>query len=170
MAQMSELRFSFSNQVFVVIGILSTLLSNGLGIGFLPIIVSDEINGSNHKLLDEQSLSYLEAAGELAFIASILIIPLTMQKKGRKVANIVTIMPAFLGWVLSFNAGKFFSLVIINALHNISLGGAVSISSTLMSEFCSFKYTGLFFMIEIAMITLGILLCHICNVGISPKQ
>lgn len=54
--------------------------------------------------------------------------------------------------------------MVVNILHNISLGGAVTISSVIIAEFCSPNYRGMFLMLETAMISLGVLLSHISEI------
>lgn len=103
-----------------------------------------------------------ETAGEVAFVPSIVIIPYIMQKKGRRVASLVTIIPLLFSWLISFDTG-FTSSVIFNILHNIGLGGAVTISSVIIAEFCTPKYRGTFLMLETAMMSLGVLLSHVLN-------
>lgn len=93
---------------------------------------------------------------------SIVIIPYIMQKKGRRVASLVTITPLLFSWLISFNTG-FTSSITFNILHNIALGGAATISSVIIAEFCTPKYRGTFLMLETAMISLGVLLSHVLN-------
>lgn len=93
---------------------------------------------------------------------SIVIIPYIMQKKGRRVASLVTIIPLLFSWLISFDTG-FTSSIIFNILHNIALGGAVTISSVTIAEFCTPKYRGTFLMMETAMMFLGVLLSHVLN-------
>lgn len=83
-----------------------------------------------------------------------------MQKKGRRIASLATILPLIFSWLISFDK-HFWTLVVVNILHNISLGGAVTISSVIIAEFCSPKYRGMFLMLETAMISLGVLLSHV---------
>lgn len=93
---------------------------------------------------------------------SIVIIPYIMQKKGRRVASLVTIIPLLFSWLISFDTG-YTSSIIFNVLHNVSLGGAVTISSVIIAEFCTPKYRGTFLMLETAMISLGVLLSHVLS-------
>ncbi|XP_026754540.1 facilitated trehalose transporter Tret1 isoform X2 [Galleria mellonella] len=162
---MEILKSPLQCQIFVVTGVLSTIVSCGLGLGYLSIFLeqngADNINSfrSNSKLL-----GYIETAGEIAFLPSIVIIPIVMQKKGRRLASIVTTIPLLISWLISFNAKNFISVLCVNILNNISLGGAVTISSIIISEFCDPKYRGIFLMLETGMISLGVLLSHIFGI------
>lgn len=114
------------------------------------------------RLSTKVKLILSETAGEVAFVPSIVIIPYIMQKKGRRVASLATVIPLLFSWLISFDTG-FTSSIIFNVLHNISLGGAVTISSVIIAEFCTPKYRGTFLMLETAMISLGVLISHVLS-------
>lgn len=103
-----------------------------------------------------------ETAGEVAFVPSIVIIPYIMQKRGRRIASLVTVIPLLFSWLISFHKG-FASSIIFNILHNISLGGGVAISSVIIAEFCTPNYRGTFLMLETVMLSLGVLLSHVLH-------
>ncbi|XP_063367885.1 facilitated trehalose transporter Tret1-2 homolog [Cydia amplana] len=161
---MERYQTPFLNQIFVASGVLSTILSCGLGLGFLAAFLDQTLLEDNARHVDDTSMRFIETAGEVAFVPSILIIPYTMQKKGRRIAAIATVLPLLFSWLISFDAKHFTGLLLVNILHNIALGGAATISSIIISEMCSPKYRGTFLMLETAMISLGVLLSHISEI------
>ncbi|XP_073960452.1 facilitated trehalose transporter Tret1-like [Choristoneura fumiferana] len=162
---MERLQSPLVNQIFVASGVLSTILSCGLGLGYLAAFLDQGLLHDNMKhYVDSSSLHFIETAGEVAFVPSILIIPYTMQKKGRRIASIATVLPLLFSWLISFDVKHFSSLLLVNILHNISLGGAATISSIIISETCSPKHRGTFLMLETAMISLGVLLSHVSGI------
>ncbi|KAM3958504.1 trehalose transporter 1-like protein [Aphomia sociella] len=157
---MEMIRTPLHHQIFVISGVLSTIISCGLGLGYLSNYLEQNTADSVHSLSDK-SLRYIEAAGEIAFLPSIVIIPIVLQKKGRKLASVVTTTPLLLSWLISFDANNFICLLLVNILHNISLGGAVTISSIVITEYCNPRYRSMFLMLETAMISLGVMLSHL---------
>lgn len=87
-----------------------------------------------------------------------------MQKKGRRTATFVTIAPLLLGWILSFLVKTKVGFMFINIFHSFSIGGAVAISSIIVSEYCAPRYRAAFLMSETVMLSMGILISHLCGV------
>ncbi|XP_047996023.1 uncharacterized protein LOC125233898 isoform X2 [Leguminivora glycinivorella] len=109
---MERFQTPFLNQIFVASGILSTILSCGLGLGFLAAFLDQNLLEDDTRHFDNTSMGFIETAGEVAFVPSILIIPYTMQKKGRRIAAIATILPLLFSWLISFAAKHFTGLLL----------------------------------------------------------
>ncbi|XP_059062107.1 facilitated trehalose transporter Tret1-2 homolog [Achroia grisella] len=165
---MDMLKSPLQNQIFVICGVLSTIVSCGLGLGYLSIFLEQNGNDNIQTFRINNTLDgYIETAGEIAFLPSIVVIPFLMQKKGRRLANLATTIPLLISWLISFNANNFISILCVHVLHNISIGGAVTISNIIISEFCDPKYRGTFLMLETGMISLGVLLSHVSGIFLN---
>ncbi|XP_013183000.1 facilitated trehalose transporter Tret1 [Amyelois transitella] len=152
-------RSPFFNQIVIVSGILSIILSCGLSLGYMSCFLDQ--NAGNHPIHNKNLQKSIEIAGEIVFLPSIVIVPFVMQKMGRKKAIYATTVPLLLGWLISFDNRNFGSIITVNILHNTALGGAVATSSVIISEYCDPHYRGIFLMLETAMMSLGILISHI---------
>ncbi|XP_053611455.1 facilitated trehalose transporter Tret1-2 homolog [Plodia interpunctella] len=153
-------RTPFFNQTVIVAGILNLILSCGLSLGFISSFLEQNAE-RNHLRFSSDVQKSIEIAGEIAFLPSIVIIPLLMQKKGRKIAIYATTLPLLLSWLISYDTKNVGTIITVNILHNVALGGAVATSSIIISEYCDPNYRATFLMLETAMMSLGILISHI---------
>ncbi|KAG7300083.1 hypothetical protein JYU34_015619 [Plutella xylostella] len=145
------------NQALVAVGVLSTMLSCGLSLGYTAAYM-DSQKTTDDVLPD--GLKTIETCGEFAFIPAIIFIPVTMQRKGRRIASYATTVPLLLSWIISYYSNNQ-AVLLVNSLQNFALGGAVSTSSVTISEYCSPQSRGAILMLETAMISLGVLISHV---------
>ncbi|XP_072938173.1 facilitated trehalose transporter Tret1-like [Epargyreus clarus] len=156
---MDLLKTPLTNQLFVVSGIYSAIVSCGLGLGYPEVSYN-----SNDLSWKEPNIRYAETVGEISFVLSVFLIPYFSDKRGRKMANVIATLSLLLSWIIRIFSLNFLSHIIINVLFNIGLGGTVAISSVIISEYCSPKYRSAFLLLETAAISFGILLSHTCNI------
>ncbi|GBP18721.1 Facilitated trehalose transporter Tret1 [Eumeta japonica] len=149
------------NQVFVVSGVFYTILSCGLGLGFLSAVLNKQTPIEIKPLVEDDAIHCIEIAGEMAFVPSLVIIPFIMQCKGRRIATLAAVLPLLLFWIVSYVAAGY-CFLLLNILHGMSMAGTVAVSSVSVAEFCTPKYRGPLLVLETAMLSLGILASHVC--------
>lgn len=79
---------------------------------------------------------------------------------GRKIANLVSIVPMIIGWVCIVFATSMPFLLIARVLQGLSIGMGVTLGPVLISEYSSPNYRGAFLMSISVNIAVGVLTVH----------
>lgn len=114
-------------------------------------------------------LNFSAAVVGLAILPSNLIIPSIMNKYGRKVANIISIVPCILGWVAIVAATSVSWILIGRFFQGFSLGMSTAIGPVLIGEYTTPKYRGSFLSTVSLAMGLGTLFVHCLGLYLSWK-
>lgn len=151
-------------QLYTISAIFSTIFSCGLGLGLFNVLADKTILKDDNWNVNVHASCVLGITGEIAFVPSVIIIPYIMQRKGRRKASLATILPIFIAWTLIFTSTSLTLLIIFNVFLIISIGGAIAISSVIISEYTAPKFRSSILMFEIVVLSLGIFVSNLCGV------
>lgn len=134
----------FVKQCFVTSGVAISMAQFGLVFGITAILIPQLQSQKPVMLIDESTESWIAAIPGFALLFGNFTIPTIMGKYGRKVANIISVLPVIVGWLLITSASNTYFILAARFLQGISMGMSTSLGPILIGEYTSPKYRGAF--------------------------
>lgn len=95
--------------------------------------------------------------------------PVLMSRFGRQKANMISILPALLGWIVFVLANSVPMFLVARLLHGLALGLRTPLAAILVAEYTDPKYRGAFLGTFAISLGLGIFLSHIWGAHLTWK-
>ncbi|XP_072946085.1 facilitated trehalose transporter Tret1-like [Epargyreus clarus] len=160
MALCSNYATPFMKQCFVTFGVTLKMAGHGAAVGFTAVLLP-QLRKSNSAInIDDSTGSWIASILSFAFIIGNFTSSILMGIYGRKIANLVSIVPMIIGWVCIVFATNMPFLLTARVLQGLSIGMGVTLGPVLISEYSSPKYRGAFLMSISVKIAIGVLTVH----------
>ncbi|XP_026731243.1 facilitated trehalose transporter Tret1-like [Trichoplusia ni] len=150
----------FMKQCFVTAGVSLNMAGSGLVVGFTTGLLQQLKAPDSIIQIDEVSGSWIAAIIGISLLVGNFLAPPLMSKFGRKIANLITIVPLIVGWTAIYFAKSITVLIMARLLQGLCMGMCTSIGSLLIGEYSSPRYRGAFLMTISVSIATAVLFVH----------
>ncbi|XP_053619070.1 facilitated trehalose transporter Tret1-like isoform X2 [Plodia interpunctella] len=133
---------------------------HGLVMGFTAILLPQLRRRDSPIPIGESAGSWIASILGFALIGGNFIAPTIMAKFGRRTANLVSVVPALVGWFCILLAPNIVVLLVARVLQGISMGMSATLSPILIGEYTSPNNRGAFLTIISLSIAIGVLTVH----------
>ncbi|XP_063630151.1 facilitated trehalose transporter Tret1-like [Cydia splendana] len=159
----------FIKQAFVVSGAALNIAGHGCAHGY-PAVLFAQLSDTRHPLhLTAHDMSWIASAVGAMGIVGNFISPVLMSRFGRQKANLISIVPALLGWIVFVLANSVPMFLIARLLHGLALGLRTPLAAILVAEYTDPKYRGAFLGTFAISLGLGIFLSHLWGAHLTWK-
>ncbi|GBP04795.1 Facilitated trehalose transporter Tret1 [Eumeta japonica] len=162
--------FTGSMTCFVTAGASLNSMGYGLIVSFSSILLPQLKQENSLIPIDDATGSWIASIIGFSFSAGAFILPSLMNRYGRKVANLVSIMPMIIGWFCIVTATSVPALFVARILQGISAGMSSCLAPILIGEYTSPKNRGAFLTTISLAIASGVLVVHTAGVFLSWQQ
>ncbi|XP_030023174.2 facilitated trehalose transporter Tret1 [Manduca sexta] len=150
----------FTKQCFVTSGVSLNMAAAGLVMGFTTGLL-EQLKASDSSIpIDDSSGSWIAAIPGFSLVVGNFLVPSIMSRYGRKMANLISIIPLIIGWVCIIFAQDVLTLMIARVFQGLCMGMATYLGSVLIGEYCSPKNRGAFLMTISISIAVSVLVVH----------
>ncbi|KAM3959868.1 LOW QUALITY PROTEIN: facilitated trehalose transporter Tret1-like [Aphomia sociella] len=146
-------------QCFVSAGVTLNMAGIGLVMGFSTVLLPQLKMPDSVIQIDDSSGSWIASIPGIAIIVGNLIVPVLMNKFGRK-TNIFSIAITIIGWVCLIFSNSTALMIAARFFQGISMGIIVTLGPILIGEYTSPKNRGVFLMSISVSISAGVFLIH----------
>ncbi|XP_075987447.1 facilitated trehalose transporter Tret1-like [Anticarsia gemmatalis] len=157
----------FMKQCFVTAGVSLNMAGSGLVIGFTSSLLQQLRAPDSNIPIDDDSGSWIAAMPGISLVIGNFLAPPTMSKYGRKIANLVTIVPLIAGWAMIFFAKSITMLLLARFVQGLCMGMCTMLGSVLIGEYTSPKNRGVFLMTISLSIAVAVLSVHLSGAFLS---
>ncbi|CAB3258758.1 unnamed protein product [Arctia plantaginis] len=157
----------FTRQCFVTAGVSLNMAGSGLVVGFTTALLEQLKRPDSIMPIDDSSGSWIAAIPGISLVFGNFLAPPVMSRYGRKVANLVTIVPLIASWVFIFVASNVTVLLLSRFLQGLCMGMCTSLGSLLIGEYTSPRNRGAFLMTISVSIAFAVLSVHLSGSYLS---
>ncbi|CAG9109505.1 unnamed protein product [Plutella xylostella] len=150
----------FTKQCFVTAGVSLNMAAHGLVMGFAAILLPQLRRPDSIIPIDDASGSWVAAILGFALVAGNFVVPSVMSGRGRRAANLASIVIVIAGWLCIITADSIATLLVARFLQGFSMGMSASLGPVLIGEYTSPKNRGMFLTTVSLCIATGVLTVH----------
>ncbi|CAH2061113.1 unnamed protein product, partial [Iphiclides podalirius] len=147
-------------QCFVTTGVTLNLAGHGVANGFAAVLVPQLRRADSTIPIDHSTGSWIASVMGTTLVIGNFIIPFTMAKYGRRIANMASLVPMIMGWICIVLATNVPMLIFARLLQGLSMGMGTTLGPVLIGEYTSPKNRGAFLTVISVMISAGVLVVH----------
>ncbi|XP_048000654.1 facilitated trehalose transporter Tret1-like [Leguminivora glycinivorella] len=148
-------------QSWAVSGILLNMLAQGMILSFSAVLLSGLKADDSTIKTDLETMSWLASVVGMACFPGFLISALLMELLGRKISQILVILPAMLGWLLIYFAKDVTTLMVGRFLGGFTAGASLTLGAVIIGEYTSPQLRGMFLNLKTAGVCVGNSLVHV---------
>ncbi|XP_048000606.1 facilitated trehalose transporter Tret1-like [Leguminivora glycinivorella] len=148
-------------QSWAVSGVLLNMLGQGMVLSFPAVLLPGLKADDSTIRTDLDTMSWLASVVGLASFPGFLISAIFMELWGRKLSQILAIVPGTLGWLLIYFAKDVTTLMAGRILCGITAGASVTLGAVIIGEYTSPQLRGMFLNLKTASVCVGNTLVHL---------
>ncbi|KAI5644139.1 major facilitator superfamily domain-containing protein [Phthorimaea operculella] len=151
----------FLRQLWTMSGVLLNMLGQGMTLSYpsslMPALRADDAEIKTDLLTASWIASSIGVAGIPGFFLSSFL----MDRLGRRMAQILVIIPGILGWIIIYFATTTTALLIGRILGGMTAGASVGLGAVIIGEYTSPSHRGMFLNLKTAVVCVGGMFTHI---------
>ncbi|KAM3959898.1 facilitated trehalose transporter Tret1-like [Aphomia sociella] len=156
----------FIKQCFVTSGAALTMTGHGTTMGF-PSALLTQLRETHFIELDDSSTSWIVSAIGFGLVCGLIVVPLVINRYGRKLIHLTSAIIVTLGWIIICSATTTTTLIIGRYIQGVANGVTSIIAPILVGEYTSPKNRGAFLATLSTSLFIGIFLVHATGSFIS---
>ncbi|XP_069362710.1 facilitated trehalose transporter Tret1-like isoform X3 [Maniola hyperantus] len=148
-------------QTWAVMGVLLNMVGQGMVLSF-PSILLPAIQAPDSEIrADLHVASWVASCVGISSIPALLILSYVMDWYGRKKAQIITMIPGIIGWILIYLSTNITTLLIGRVLCGLTAGASLTLGAVIIGEYTSPKNRGMFLNLKTTAVSFGNMIVHI---------